>query len=87
METANSSDILPGTNFDYTSLKNGSNINPNLSAREDSTSDIITVSGRYIASIIAKNLDIEIIDFNHYNPGFDNMLATGASQVFRRAKS
>ncbi len=83
METANSSDILQGTNFDYTSLKNGSNVNPDLSASEDSTSDSITVSGRYIASIIAKNLDIEMIDFNHYNPGFDNMLATGASYELR----
>ncbi len=83
METTSSSNILPGTNFDYASLKNGSNVKPDLSAMEDSTSDIITVSGRYIASIIAKNLDIEMSDFNHYNPGFDNMLATGASYELR----
>ncbi len=79
METASSSDNIAGNNFDYTNLKNGSNTSSNLSASEDSTAAAITVSGRYIAAIIAKNLAIEMKDFNHYNPGFDNMLATGAS--------
>ncbi len=83
METANSGDILPGSNFDYTSLKNGSSVNPNLSTAEDSTSDAVTVSGRFIASVIAKNLDIEMKEFNHYNPGFDNMLASGTSYELR----
>ncbi len=64
-------------------MKNESNVNPSLSASEDSTSDVISVSGRYIAAVIAKNLDIEMKDFNHYNPGFDNMLATGASYELR----
>jgi membrane-bound lytic murein transglycosylase D len=35
------------------------------------------VSGRYIASVIAKNVSMEMADFNRYNPGFDNTLATG----------
>ena len=83
MEATNSADMLPGSNFDYTSLKDGSNVNPNLSAAEDSTSDAVNVSGRFIASVIAKNLDIEMKDFNHYNPGFDNMLASGASYELR----
>lgn len=83
METANSGDVLPGTNFDYSGLKDGNNINPNLSAAEDSTSDTITLSGRYVAAIIAKNLGIEMNDFNHYNPGFDNMLTTGATYELR----
>ena len=83
MEATNSADMLPGSNFDYTSLKDGSNVNPNLSTAEDSTSDAVNVSGRFIASVIAKNLDIEMKDFNHYNPGFDNMLASGASYELR----
>jgi membrane-bound lytic murein transglycosylase D len=36
------------------------------------------LSGRYKAQIIAKNIDMELKDFDHYNPGFDNLLATGA---------
>ena len=83
MEATNSADMLPGSNFDYTSLKDGSNVNPNLSTAEDSTSDAVNVSGRFIASVIAKNLDIEMKDFNHYNPGFDNMLASGVSYELR----
>ncbi len=76
METGN------GANFNYTSLSNN-NGKPNLSQLEDSTSDSIPVSGRYNAAIIAKNLDMEIADFNHYNPGFDDILATGASYDLR----
>ncbi len=83
METANVDDKQPGNNFDYTSLKNGDNVNPDLSASEDSTSSAVTVSGRYSAEIIAKNLNIEMDDFNHYNPGFNNMLATGGSYELR----
>ena len=83
METVNGSTVLPGCTFDYTNLKSESNVDPNLLAAEDSTSDVVTVSGRYMAAVIAKNLDIEIKDFNRYNPGFDNMLATGASYELR----
>ena len=52
---------------------------PLLNAAEDSASTALKVSGRYKASIIAKNIDLSMEDFNRYNPGFDNMLATGAS--------
>jgi membrane-bound lytic murein transglycosylase D len=80
METGSSSGILPAGNFDYTTLnKSGSDTKLNITESEDSTSDAVTVSGRYIAAIIAKNLDMDITDFNRYNPGFDNMLATGNS--------
>ncbi len=82
METVNGGD-LSGSGFDYTALKNGNDISPNLSASEDSTSGTITLSGRYIASVIARNVDIEMKDFDRYNPGFDNMLATGASYELR----
>ncbi len=83
METANNDDKQTGNNFDYTSLKNEDKVKPDLSAGEDSTSKAVTVSGRYRAVVIAKNLDVEMDDFNHYNPGFDNMLATGASYELR----
>ena len=35
------------------------------------------VSGRYIAEVIAKNISMSMADFNHYNPGFNNVLSTG----------
>ena len=67
-------------NFVYTSL-NGSNGNlkPSISKDEAANCDSMQVSGRYNATIIAKNLEMDISDFNRYNPGFDNVLATGGS--------
>ncbi|MDQ6764382.1 MAG: lytic transglycosylase domain-containing protein, partial [Bacteroidota bacterium] len=80
METGNAGNNLAGTNFDYSNLKEGSSLlSPDITAEEDSTSGELTVSGRYKAAIIAKNLEMDLRDFNRYNPGFDNMLANGAS--------
>jgi membrane-bound lytic murein transglycosylase D len=32
-----------------------------------------------MAEVIAKNVSMEMSDFNRYNPGFDNALSTGAT--------
>jgi membrane-bound lytic murein transglycosylase D len=84
METGNNGDISSATNFDYKSL-NGviTGPKPVLSEDETASSDTMPVSGRYIASVIAKNLDMDIKDFNRYNPGFDDMLATGGTYDLR----
>ena len=69
-----------GNNFNYTSLNGMSDPSkPNISEEELSGSDSMAVSGRFISSVIAKNLDMDINDFNRYNPGFDDMLATGGT--------
>jgi membrane-bound lytic murein transglycosylase D len=73
-----------GSNFNYTSLNGMSDpSNPDISDKELSGSDSIPISGRYISSIIAKNIEMDINDFNHYNPGFNDMLATGATYILR----
>ncbi len=70
--------------FDYNSFSSGEDLTkPNLSKMEADSSDSIAVSGRYIASIIAKNINMDITEFNRYNPGFDDMLATGSSYNLR----
>jgi membrane-bound lytic murein transglycosylase D len=70
--------------FDYNNLSSGGDsTKPNLSKTETDSSDSIAVSGRYIASIIAKNVNMDMIEFNRYNPGFDDMLATGSSYNLR----
>jgi membrane-bound lytic murein transglycosylase D len=70
--------------FDYNSLSSGEDLTkPSLSKMEADSSDSISVSGRYIASIIAKNVNMDMIEFNRYNPGFDDMLATGSSYNLR----
>ncbi len=80
METGNAGNNLRGANFDYTNLKDGNtSLTPDITAGEDSTAGELTVSGRYKANVIAKNLEMDIAEFNRYNPGFDNMLATGSS--------
>ncbi len=69
-----------GNNFNYTSLNGMSDpAKPNISEEELSGSDSMAISGRFISSVIAKNLDMDINDFNRYNPGFDDMLATGGT--------
>ena len=52
---------------------------PDISEEELSGSDSMPISGRFISSIIAKNLEMDINDFNRYNPGFDDMLAIGGT--------
>ncbi len=83
METGNNGDALAG-NFDYKSL-NGVGIatRADISNDENANSDSMALSGRYIASVIAKKLDMDIKDFNRYNPGFDDMLATGGTYDLR----
>ena len=41
------------------------------------------ISGRFISTVIAKNIDMTIDDFNRYNPGFDDVLATGSNYDLR----
>jgi len=69
-----------GNNFNYTSL-DGTNgpPKPDISEEELSGADSMAISGRYISSIIAKNIDMDISDFNRFNPGFDDVLATGGT--------
>lgn len=65
-------------NFDYKSLNGmGDYSKPDISEKESSNADSLKISGRYIASIIAKNINMDINDFNRYNPGFDNVMANG----------
>jgi membrane-bound lytic murein transglycosylase D len=80
MEAGNK-DNLPSSQFNYSSLSNDTNgaQERRLTASEKQNADSVEVSGRYNAGVIAKNVSMDISDFNRYNPGFDNMLATGAS--------
>ncbi len=48
--------------------------NPNISDEELSRLKKQTISGKYNSVVIAKNLSMEITEFNRYNPGFDQRL-------------
>lgn len=72
-------------NFNYAS-QNGEGENssqPILSTSEISGSDSMKVSGRFISGVIAKNIEMNITDFNRYNPGFDGVLENGGTYTLR----
>ena len=77
------SDSLNG-NFDYQSLNGiGGPLKPAISDEETAGSDKMSISGKYIGAVIAKNLGMELKDFNRYNPGFDDMLASSGTYDLR----
>jgi membrane-bound lytic murein transglycosylase D len=46
-----------------------------ITEKEREQSETQTISGKYNAAIIAKNLGMDIFEFNRYNPGIDNALS------------
>ena len=56
---------------------------PQLTAEELETTATQTISGKYNSLIIAKNLTMDIIQFNHFNPAFDNMMANSGNYDLR----
>ncbi len=81
METGNTDGNPADSKFNYSSLSgnDSSLIAAHLTADEKKNIDSTQVSGRYIAEVIAKNVNMDITDFNRYNPNFNNMLSTGAT--------
>ena len=81
METGNTKGDIADSKFNYSSLSgnDSTSLVPQLTSSEKGNVDSAKVSGRYIAEIIAKNVSMDMKDFNRYNPGFDDALATGAT--------
>jgi membrane-bound lytic murein transglycosylase D len=72
--------------FNYTGL-NSTGGSPttvaNLTEGDISSTEVLTISGKYNSAIIGKNLNININEFNRLNPGLDVMLASGNSYDLR----
>ncbi len=49
---------------------------PVLTAEELSSTDTISITGRYASQVITKNLAIDLIQFNKWNPDFDRKVST-----------
>lgn len=82
MEAVNSG----STGFDYTTLSasnDSSSIQSDLSEEEKNNTNVLTVSGKYNSTVVAKNLAIDIAEFKRLNPGFDAMLASGSNYALR----
>jgi membrane-bound lytic murein transglycosylase D len=56
---------------------------PDLSETEFETAATQSISGKYNSAVITKNLSMDIILFNRYNPDFDNMMAINGNYDLR----
>jgi membrane-bound lytic murein transglycosylase D len=65
----------------YPVVNTGGGINPfenkpTLTDAEQENAVTQTISGKYNSMVITKNLAMDIVQFNRYNPDFDNMMST-----------
>ena len=65
------------------SLKNTTAATDTLSAKELTEVEMLPLSGKYNSLIISKNIATDIALFNHYNPGFDEMMASTGNYNLR----
>jgi membrane-bound lytic murein transglycosylase D len=72
MEAAN-----PVNGYDYASLKYPNDFSADSAKANKPDSNSVKISGKYFATIVARNLSVNIEDFNKLNPGFDAILASG----------
>ena len=47
-----------------------------ITPSEQASARSVTISGKYYSAVIAKNVNMDIADFNRYNPNFDKLMAT-----------
>jgi len=58
-------------------------IKPNISDEEKEFASTQTISGKFNSLVIAKNLVMDIVTFNRYNPDFDNMMSINGNYDLR----
>ena len=59
-----SGDNLQGNTMDYTSLKSGNVFKSTVTAEDANNTDVLNISGKYNSMIIAKNISMDITEFN-----------------------
>ena len=55
----------------------------NLTETELTDVEMLPVSGKFNSLVIAKNLSMDIVNFNHYNPDFDAVLVSTGNYELR----
>jgi membrane-bound lytic murein transglycosylase D len=58
-------------------------IKPNLSDEEREFASTQSITGKFNSLIISKNLSMDIVAFNRYNPDFDNMMSINGNYDLR----
>ncbi len=61
---------------DHYGTDGGYALNRGISKTEASNAKEQTITGKYNSLVIARNLAMEIVDFNRYNPEFDKVMAS-----------
>lgn len=69
--------IFERNGSETTGIKKANEKLPVLTAEELASTDTLTISGRYASQVITKNLAIDLIQFNKWNPDFDNKVSIG----------
>ena len=80
--TTFTADVMPFSNdvnrtsYPLNNDGKGQNSQPSLTADELVSVEILPISGKYNSLVIAKNIAMDIAQFNHYNTAFDAIMAT-----------
>lgn len=86
MEGGGGVTTAPNLNPDVQIVGNGANpydIKPSLTPEELESSSTQAVSGKFNSLIIAKNLTMDIVQFNRFNPQFDDMITNNGNYDLR----
>lgn len=68
--------IFERNGSETTGLKKADEKLPLLTAEEFASTDTLSITGRYASQVITKNLVIDLIQFNKWNPDFDSRVST-----------
>ena len=69
--------------YDLRGGVNSYDTKPNLTEEELETAATQSITGKYNSLIISKNLSMDIVSFNRYNPDFDNMMSINGNYDLR----
>ena len=83
MEAGDDVNLNSAVGLDYGSGDHPNFNKPSLSEADEKSTEVISISGKYNSAIIAKNISLDISEFNRLNPGFDMMLSSGESYDLR----
>lgn len=85
MET-NNGNVYTGNSNNFFTPGGGGNPydnKPSLTAAELAQAETLPISGKYNSGVIAKNISLDIIQFNRYNPDFDSKLSSNGQYDLR----
>lgn len=69
--------------FDLGGGANSYDIKPKLTEEEKEFASTQSITGKFNSLVISKNLSMDIVTFNRYNPDFDNMMSINGNYDLR----